>query len=309
MNSLYQVLFLVVPFLASCASAASHKSGQVHNTTELEFTFPKPGRFDYEFTEGDKAIVEWEPEIKLSEVYLNCSSTQTFNGQAERGEIQFINAYSGSLYLPNWDPDMGDNTFCTFCAGPDAKTCSGVFHLVGRKNDSKPKVWSSTGTVAPRPERNDSCSCTSSKTTPSRYTVPSSSTAFASAQRSATPSLGLLPYPSKNSSAPYYNATSLAPTTAIPTTVTAAGSPTMTGPYTTITPRPVGWNDTNTNSTGVKTIVQTIAVPPTTFNPSTASRVPPPATPTPTSGTTWNSNVNSALLSLLVVGAGAFIML
>ena len=38
----------------------------------LNFTFPTPGKDDYVFANGDKAIVTWSPESLISELWLNC---------------------------------------------------------------------------------------------------------------------------------------------------------------------------------------------------------------------------------------------
>jgi hypothetical protein len=69
MISLYGVSFLGIAFLNFHLAAA-----KATPSTPLQFTFPKPSRSDYRFAEGDEVIVEWRPEVLLSEVFLNCTS-------------------------------------------------------------------------------------------------------------------------------------------------------------------------------------------------------------------------------------------
>jgi hypothetical protein len=69
MTSIYGLIFLAIPFLSSQLAEA-----KATPSTPLKFVFPKPSKSDYRFEEGDEVIVEWKPEVQLSEVFLNCTS-------------------------------------------------------------------------------------------------------------------------------------------------------------------------------------------------------------------------------------------
>lgn len=66
---LYQTLLLAIPVLA-LHGVESESS----DTSSLRFVFPNPEE-EYAFNDGDKVVVEWRPQVELSEVYLNCTSS------------------------------------------------------------------------------------------------------------------------------------------------------------------------------------------------------------------------------------------
>lgn len=99
MTSLFNVLFLVVPFLAAQVKADT--------TSSLQFVYPQPGRFDYEYAKGDQVIIEWQPKVQLSELYVNCSGINTIEGKSGVSGIEFTNTDSGAIYHPPWTEEIG----------------------------------------------------------------------------------------------------------------------------------------------------------------------------------------------------------
>lgn len=92
-----ELLLLSLPFLTSYVVAQS---------TPFKFLYPVPGKFNYEFVDGDKAILEWTPRIELPQVLLNCSSSAIFNEATDSG-VDFLNAKSGVLYHVRQTEDDG----------------------------------------------------------------------------------------------------------------------------------------------------------------------------------------------------------
>jgi hypothetical protein len=66
-------------FLLSAVTASLVADVFASNVT---FTFPKPGKNDYSFRDGDTAIVMWKPNVLLEKVYLTCGLTSDVQNSA-----------------------------------------------------------------------------------------------------------------------------------------------------------------------------------------------------------------------------------
>jgi len=55
----------------------SHTACSVSPTPKFRFAFPTPGKNDYAFADGDKAVVLWAPQQQLPELWLNCGGNSS----------------------------------------------------------------------------------------------------------------------------------------------------------------------------------------------------------------------------------------